>query len=78
MPGAVVEPLYLTDPYEGSIADSPAGQQVIAQGIADAVDQYLHPGTTAASGLTGVRPPQVGRPASVASGTSTRRPVDTS
>ena len=50
MPGAVVEPLYLTDPYEGSIADSAAGQQVIAQGIADAVDQYLHPGTTAPPG----------------------------
>jgi N-acetylmuramoyl-L-alanine amidase len=43
MPGAVIEPLYLTDPYEGSIADSARGQQVIAQGIASAVEQYLHP-----------------------------------
>ncbi len=34
MPGAVIEPLYLTDPYEGSIADSPRRRQVIAQGIA--------------------------------------------
>ena len=36
MPGAVIEPLYLTDPYEGSIADLRRGQQVIAQGIASA------------------------------------------
>jgi N-acetylmuramoyl-L-alanine amidase len=43
MPGAVIEPLYLTDPYEGSIADSPLGRRVIAQGIATAVDQYLAP-----------------------------------
>ncbi len=43
MPGAVIEPLYLTDPYEGSIADSEHGQQVIAQGIATAVEQYLAP-----------------------------------
>ena len=43
MPGTVVEPLYLTDPYEGSIADSPLGQQVIARGIATAVEQYLAP-----------------------------------
>ncbi len=43
MPGAVIEPLYLTDPYEGSIANSPLGQQVIAQGIAAAVEQFLNP-----------------------------------
>ncbi len=49
MPGAVIEPLYLTDPYEGSIAASSRGQQVIAQGIATAVEQYLAP-THAASG----------------------------
>ena len=30
MPGAVVEPLYITDPFEGSIADSSAGQETIA------------------------------------------------
>jgi N-acetylmuramoyl-L-alanine amidase len=51
MPGAVIEPLYLTDPYEGSIADSRQGQQVIAGGIATAVEQYLDPTrTTAAPG----------------------------
>ena len=43
MPGAVIEPLYLTDPYEGSIAASPKGQRVIAEGIARAVAQYLAP-----------------------------------
>ena len=44
MPGAIVEPLYITDPFEGSIADSAQGQSVIAQGIATAVEQYLAPG----------------------------------
>ncbi len=43
MPGAVVEPLYITDPFEGSIADSVAGQKAIAQGIAIAVEQFLRP-----------------------------------
>jgi N-acetylmuramoyl-L-alanine amidase len=43
MPGAVIEPLYLTDPFEGSIAASAADQQVIAQGIATAVEQYFAP-----------------------------------
>ncbi len=43
MPGAVIEPLYLSDPFEGSIAATPADQQVIAQGVATAVEQYLAP-----------------------------------
>jgi len=43
MPGVVIEPLYITDPFEGSIADSATGQRVIAQGIANAVEQYLAP-----------------------------------
>jgi N-acetylmuramoyl-L-alanine amidase len=42
MPGAVIEPLYITDPFEGTIAASAAGQQTIARGIADAVEQYFH------------------------------------
>jgi N-acetylmuramoyl-L-alanine amidase len=46
MPGAVIEPLYLTDPFEGSIAANPADQQVIANGIATAVEQYLTPAPT--------------------------------
>ncbi len=41
MPGAVIEPLYLTDPFEGSLAASPTNQEVIAQGIAQGVEQFL-------------------------------------
>lgn len=43
MPGAVIEPLYLTDSFEGTIAASAADQQVIAEGIATAVEQFLAP-----------------------------------
>ncbi len=46
MPGAVIEPLYITDPFEGSIADSTRGQTTIAQGIAAAVEQFLPPSPT--------------------------------
>lgn len=41
MPGALIEPLFITDPFEGSIADSRRGQQVIASGLAKAVEQYF-------------------------------------
>jgi N-acetylmuramoyl-L-alanine amidase len=41
MPGAVIEPLYITDPFEAAIAASRHGQQVIARGIARAVEQFL-------------------------------------
>jgi N-acetylmuramoyl-L-alanine amidase len=41
MPGALIEPLYLTDPFEGSIAVSATGQQAIASGLAEAVSQYF-------------------------------------
>jgi N-acetylmuramoyl-L-alanine amidase len=47
MPGVVIEPLYITDPFEGSIADSQTGQTVIAEGIASAVEHYLAPRTSA-------------------------------
>jgi hypothetical protein len=43
MPGALIEPLYVTDPFEGTIADSSHGQMVMAQGIARAVEQFLKP-----------------------------------
>jgi N-acetylmuramoyl-L-alanine amidase len=43
MPGALVEPLFITDPFEGSIAASDRGQQVIAAGLASAVEQYFAP-----------------------------------
>jgi N-acetylmuramoyl-L-alanine amidase len=44
MPGALIEPLYLTDPFEASIAESAQDQQVIALAIAKAVGQYFAPG----------------------------------
>jgi N-acetylmuramoyl-L-alanine amidase len=44
MPGALVEPLFITDPFEGSIAASSRGQRVIATGLAHAVEQYFAPG----------------------------------
>jgi len=43
MPGALIEPLFITDPYEGSLATSALGQQVIAQGLTAAVEQYFGP-----------------------------------
>ena len=46
MPGALIEPLFITDPFEGSIADSASGQQVIAGGLAQAVEQYFSPPAT--------------------------------
>jgi N-acetylmuramoyl-L-alanine amidase len=52
MPGALIEPLFITDPFEGSIADSAHGQEVIAGGIAQAVEQYFsaHAAPSAGSG----------------------------
>ena len=41
MPGALIEPLYITDPFEGSIAASSAGQESIAGGISKAIEQYF-------------------------------------
>jgi N-acetylmuramoyl-L-alanine amidase len=41
MPGALIEPLFISDPFEGSIADSAAGHQAIAEGLALAVEQYF-------------------------------------
>jgi N-acetylmuramoyl-L-alanine amidase len=41
MPGALTEPLFITDPFEGSIAASSEGQHVIAAGLANAVEQYF-------------------------------------
>src|SRR5271156_1687099 len=46
MPGALIEPLFITDPFEGSLADSSSGQQVIAGGLAQAVEQYFAPPAT--------------------------------
>jgi N-acetylmuramoyl-L-alanine amidase len=45
MPGALIEPLFITDPFEGSIAASRHGQRVIAGGLAKAIEQYFAPGS---------------------------------
>lgn len=39
MPGALIEPLFVTDPFEASIAASTRGQQVIARAVAEAIEQ---------------------------------------
>jgi N-acetylmuramoyl-L-alanine amidase len=41
MPGALIEPLFITDPVEASAADSRRGQRAIAQGLARAAAQFL-------------------------------------
>jgi N-acetylmuramoyl-L-alanine amidase len=41
MPGALIEPLFITDPFEGQLAETPSDQQVIAGGLALAVEQYF-------------------------------------
>jgi hypothetical protein len=43
MPGALIEPLFITDPFEGTIAASAAGQQAVAAGLAQAVAHYFAP-----------------------------------
>lgn len=52
MPGALIEPLFISDPFEGSVAASGSGQRIIAQGIAAGIEQFFvpawsnHPSTT--------------------------------
>jgi hypothetical protein len=41
MPGALVEPLVLSDPAEAAIATSERGQQAIARGVTQGVEQYV-------------------------------------
>lgn len=50
MPGALIEPLYVTDPFEASLAASKAGQEAIAYGIDRAVEQYFAPRPMPSSG----------------------------
>jgi N-acetylmuramoyl-L-alanine amidase len=45
MPGALIEPLFITDPFEGSIAASADGQRVIAGALARAIEQYFGHGS---------------------------------
>jgi N-acetylmuramoyl-L-alanine amidase len=41
MPGALCEPLFLTDPGEQAVAMNKAGQEALARGFADAIDRYF-------------------------------------
>ena len=41
MPGALIEPLFLTNPADASMAASAPGQDAIARGLAAAVEQYF-------------------------------------
>ncbi len=41
MPGALIEPLFVTDPFEASIAAGRRGQEAIARGLARAIEQYF-------------------------------------
>ena len=43
MPGALIEPLFITDPFEASLAETVDGQHVMANGLAQAVEQYFAP-----------------------------------
>jgi N-acetylmuramoyl-L-alanine amidase len=43
MPGALIEPLFITDPFEGSVAASITGQEAIAIGLDRAVAAYFSP-----------------------------------
>jgi hypothetical protein len=55
MPGALIEPLFITDPFEGSIAANTTGQHVIAAGLVHAVEQYFGPPATSSTRTTGWR-----------------------
>jgi N-acetylmuramoyl-L-alanine amidase len=41
MPGALIEPLFITDPFEATLAVKPSVQHLIAQGLAAAAEQYF-------------------------------------
>ncbi|HLX87554.1 MAG TPA: N-acetylmuramoyl-L-alanine amidase [Acidimicrobiales bacterium] len=50
MPGSVIEPLFLTDPFEASIATSSEGVSAMAEGVASAVEQYFAPASASTQG----------------------------
>jgi N-acetylmuramoyl-L-alanine amidase len=56
VPAALIEPLFLTNPPEGSLADSAAGQEAIARGLADAAEQFLSRGSPSVTALAGGTP----------------------
>jgi N-acetylmuramoyl-L-alanine amidase len=41
MPGALIEPLFITNPAEASLANSAAGERAIAHGLTTAVGRYF-------------------------------------
>ena len=41
MPGALCEPLFLTDSGEQALAESKAGQKALAKAFANAIDAYF-------------------------------------
>lgn len=51
MPGSIIEPLFITDPMEGSVADSAVGQEAIATGMSQAVISYFAPSATTQTAL---------------------------
>lgn len=53
MPGALIEPLFITDPFEATIASSGQGQMVIARGIDLAIQQYFAPTVTSRQNHSG-------------------------
>jgi N-acetylmuramoyl-L-alanine amidase len=44
MPGALIEPLFITNPFEATIAASRRGQQVMAAALARAIERYFTAG----------------------------------
>jgi N-acetylmuramoyl-L-alanine amidase len=44
MPGALSEPLFLTNPSEASAAADPATQDLLATSYAQAIEQFLRAG----------------------------------
>jgi len=44
MPGALVEPLFITNPAQAQVASDPAGQRRIAQALASGIQKYLSGG----------------------------------
>lgn len=53
MPGTLIEPLFITDPFEATIAASAEGQEAIARGIDLAVVQYFAPPAAPTTSTTG-------------------------
>jgi len=53
-PAALIEPLFLTDPPEASVAATRAGQKAIARGLAQAIEQFFAPSATARTDLRSV------------------------